>query len=103
MKSNKKHINISPLDISLYIFFTLITFLCIYPFYYLIINTISANDLSSNGDIIFLPRQLHLENYKQVFKIPGLGNAALVSFVRTITGTFLSLLASGFLCYMFTQ
>lgn len=98
-----KHKKISALDISLYIFFTIITFLCIYPFYYLIINTISANDLSANGDIIFLPRQLHLENYKEVFKIPGLGNAAFISFARTVLGTFLSVLASGFLGFMFTQ
>jgi putative aldouronate transport system permease protein len=98
-----KHKKISALDISLYIIFTIITFLCIYPFYYLIINTISANDLSANGDIIFLPRQLHLENYKEVFKIPGLGNAAFISFARTVLGTFLSVLASGFLGFMFTQ
>lgn len=98
-----KHKKISALDISLYIIFTIITFLCIYPFYYLIINTISANDLSANGDIIFLPRRLHLENYKEVFKIPGLGNAAFISFARTLLGTFLSVLASGFLGFMFTQ
>ena len=98
-----KHKKISALDVSLYIIFTIITFLCIYPFYYLIINTISANDLSANGDIIFLPRQLHLENYKEVFKIPGLGNAAFISFARTILGTFLSVVASGFLGFMFTQ
>ncbi len=98
-----KHKKISALDISLYIIFSIITFLCIYPFYYLIINTISANDLSANGDIIFLPRQLHFENYKEVFKIPGLGNAAFVSLARTVLGTLLSVLASGFLGFMFTQ
>lgn len=101
--SNRKPLNFSALDIFLYIFFFIITFLCIYPFYYLIINTISANNLSSNGDILFYPRQIHLENYKQVFKIPGLGNAALVSFARTLLGTILSVLTSGFLGFMFTQ
>ncbi len=100
---NHNHRTTSILDIFLYIFFAIITFLCIYPFYYLIINTISANNLSTNGDIIFWPKQLHLENYKEVFKIPGLGNAAMVSIARTVLGTFLSVLASGFLGFMFTQ
>ena len=47
--------------------------ICVYPFYYLIINTISANDLSANGAINFLPKGFHLENYKQVFQLSGLG------------------------------
>lgn len=98
-----KQKNIKVLDIFLYIFFAIVTILCIYPFYYLIINTISANNLSSNGDIIFTAKQIHFENYKEVFKIPGLGRAAMVSFSRTLIGTFLSVFASGFLGFMFTQ
>ncbi len=94
---------ITALDIFLYIFFTCITLICIYPFYYLIINTISANNLSSNGDILFWPRQIHFENYRQVSKIPGLGNAAFISIARTFLGTLLTVLASGFLGFMFSQ
>lgn len=75
----------------------------LYPFYYLIINSVSANDLSSNGSINFLPSQLHLENYKQVLQLKGLGLAALVSVGRTIIGTICTVLASAFLGFMFTQ
>lgn len=102
-KRKHKHSKITVVDVSLYILFTLITFLCIYPFYYLIINTISANDLSANGDIMFWPRQIHFENYKEVFHIPGLGDAAFISFARTVFGTILSVIASSFLGFMFTQ
>ena len=35
--------------------FALITIICAYPFYYLIINSISANDLSNNGLINIIP------------------------------------------------
>lgn len=73
------------------------------PFLYLIINSVSANDLSSNGSINFLPSQLHLENYKQVLQLKGLGLAALVSVGRTIIGTICTVLASAFLGFMFTQ
>ena len=81
----------------------LFTLICFYPFYYLIINSVSANDLSSNGSINFLPSQLHLENYKQVLQLKGLGLAALVSVGRTIIGTICTVLASAFLGFMFTQ
>lgn len=102
-RNNRNYRKTTLFDIFMYVFFAIITFICIYPFYYLIINTISANDLSSNGSIIFYPKQLHFANYKEVFKIPGLGNAAFISLARTIIGTFLSVLASGFLGFMYTQ
>ena len=86
-----------------YAVFGLFTLICFYPFYYLIINSVSANDLSSNGSINFLPSQLHLENYKQVLQLKGLGTAALVSVGRTIIGTICTVLASAFLGFMFTQ
>nr|WP_308627342.1 carbohydrate ABC transporter permease [uncultured Eisenbergiella sp.] len=86
-----------------YMGFGLFTLICFYPFYYLIINSVSANDLSGNGSINFLPSQLHLENYKQVLQLKGLGLAALVSVGRTVIGTVCTVLASAFLGFMFTQ
>ncbi len=86
-----------------YIFFIAFTLICIYPFYYLIINTISANDLSANGGINFIPREIHFENYISVIKIRGLGRAAWVSIFRTIIGTICTVVASAFLGFMFTQ
>lgn len=86
-----------------YLVFGIFTLICVYPFYYLLINTISANDLSANGAINFIPQNLHLENYKEVFKLSGLGTAALVSIGRTVIGTALTVMASAFLGFMFTQ
>lgn len=86
-----------------YLFFILFTLICIYPFYYLIINTFSANDLSANSMINFLPRKIHLQNYLSVIKIRGLGTALWVSIARTVIGTVCTVLASAFLGFMFTQ
>lgn len=86
-----------------YLLFGILTLICLYPFYYLIINTISANDLSANGAINFLPKQIHLENYKQVLQLNGLSRAALISVARTVLGTACTVLASAFLGFMFTQ
>ena len=86
-----------------YLFLALITLICAYPFYYLIINSISANDLSANGLINFLPRKIHFQNYIDVLKMSGIGTAALVSVARTVIGTACTVLASAYLGFMFTQ
>lgn len=86
-----------------YAFFGIFTLICIYPFYYLVINTISANDLSANGMINFLPRGIHFGNYIDVIKIRGLGTALWISIVRTVVGTSCTVLASAFLGFMFMQ
>lgn len=86
-----------------YSIFFIITLICFYPFYYMIINTISANDLSANGLVRFLPKSIHFDNYKQVLLINGLLRSAFVSIGRTVIGTAFTVLASGFLGFIFTQ
>nr|WP_314462671.1 carbohydrate ABC transporter permease [uncultured Clostridium sp.] len=83
--------------------FGIITLICAYPFYYMIINTISANHLSANGFINFLPKGFHLENYRQVLGLRGLSAAAAVSIARTVLGTACTVFASAYLGFMFTQ
>lgn len=86
-----------------YTVFFLITLLCIYPFWYLIINTISSNQLSGNGEINWLPRDIQWNNYINVFKLSGLSDAFIISVLRTVIGTTFTVLASAFLGFMFTQ
>lgn len=86
-----------------YAVFFIIMLICVYPFYYLVINTISANDLSAAGSINFLPQKIHFRNYSEVLKLSGLGDAALISLLRTVIGTSCTVLASAFLGFMFTQ
>ncbi|QYR22597.1 carbohydrate ABC transporter permease [Paenibacillus sp. sptzw28] len=81
----------------------LFTLACFFPFYYLFINTISNNDISSKGLVMFWPKGFQLSNYENIFQIPGLGMAALVSFGRTVIGTALTVAASGLLGFLFTK
>ncbi|WEV74982.1 carbohydrate ABC transporter permease [Bifidobacterium sp. ESL0800] len=85
------------------VFFLIVTFICVYPFYYLLINSISDNNLSAAGAIRWLPAGIHLGNYKEVFGLEGLPQAALVSLARTVIGTVLTVIASAYLGFMFTQ
>lgn len=82
---------------------TVFTLICVFPFYYLFINTISDNALSARGLIILLPKGVHFENYIQIFKISGILTAAIVSLARTVIGTTLSVFASAFLGYLLTK
>jgi putative aldouronate transport system permease protein len=91
------------ISVLIYALFALFALICVYPFYSLIINTISANDISARGDIVFFPRQIHFQNYIDVIKIPGLWDAAVISIGRTVIGTTLTVGASAFLGFMFSQ
>ena len=90
-------------EIVCYIVFSIAAFLCLYPFYYIVINTISANDLSAKGDILFWPQGIHFKNYLSAFRIDGLLRAFQISLMRTVIGTALTVFASAFLGFMFTQ
>ena len=90
-------------EIICYIIFSIAAFLCLYPFYYIIINTVSANDISARGDVIFWPKGFHLHNYVSAFRIDGLLQAFKISLMRTVLGTALTVFASAFLGFMFTQ
>jgi ABC-type glycerol-3-phosphate transport system permease component len=90
-------------SIATYVIFALFAFVCAYPFYYIFINTISSNALSDKGAIMFLPKELHLKNYTDVFKMPGLLRAAWVSLSRTVVGTALTVLFAAFIGFMCTR
>lgn len=104
-KKRRKHYTRGDVGFNIlnYFIFGLFTLICVYPFYYLIINTISANDLSASGAINFIPQKVHLQNYIQVLQLRGLPLAATVTVARTVIGTALTVLASAFLGFMFTQ
>ena len=86
-----------------YVIYAIFAFVCVYPFYYIFINSISANNLSERGKVIFYPMDVHFQNYVNVAKIPGLLNAAKISVLRTVVGTVLTVIVAGFLGYMFTR
>ncbi len=84
-------------------FFVLFTILCIFPFYYLFINTISDNDLVNKGVITFLPRGIHFQNYIALKNVSDFGQSVFISVTRTILGTAVMVLASAFAGYLTTK
>ena len=97
-------------DTLIIIFFVLFTFICVFPFYYLFINTISDNNLVAGGQINFFPRGIHLTNYARILGITGRGGgnsdvlvALLVTLARTVIGTALMVITSAWAGYLVTK
>ena len=86
-----------------YIIYSLFAFVCVYPFYYVIINSFSANNLSERGKVLLIPLEFHLKNYSSVFNLPGLLDAAKMSLMRTVVGAVLTVFIAAFLGFMFTR
>ena len=83
--------------------FALFSLLCVFPFYYIFINSISDNTMVANGEVMFWPKGIHLENYKQIFEINQIAYSFLVSIARTVLGTALALVATSLLGYALTR
>ena len=86
-----------------YTFFIIFTIICIFPFYYLFINTISDNELVRTGQIQFIPSGIHISNYIALTRVHNIGTSIMVSTARTVIGTALMVLASGFVGYLATK
>lgn len=86
-----------------YGFFGLFTLLCVFPFYYIFINTISDNTVVAAGQVLFLPEGIHFENYRNAFRMKNLPNAAIISLTRTVAGTFAAVLTAAFVGYTMSK
>ncbi|MGN0432301.1 MAG: carbohydrate ABC transporter permease [Lachnospiraceae bacterium] len=86
-----------------YTVFGLFTLACIFPFYYLFINTISDNELVIKGVINFVPRGIHFGNYLALTSNSDLMKSVGVSVARTLIGTALMVAASGLIGYLVTK
>jgi putative aldouronate transport system permease protein len=102
MKGKKSLLDIF-FDTFIYIFFGVFTLLCAFPFYYIFINTISANNLVSQGLILYYPRGIHFGNYLKILQLRALPLAVLVTLSRTVLGTLLSVFCTSFVGYAISK
>lgn len=106
-KKHKRKYMLKPSDILFnvlnYLVFGIFTIACIFPFYYLFINTISDNDLVVKGMINFVPRGIHFDNYVSLLNVGDLSTAFVVSVSRTLLGTALMVVASALVGYLVTK
>lgn len=88
------------INITIFIIFSIC---CIFPFYYLFINTISDNDLVMKGQILFYPIGIQFQNYYLITYVNDFFSSVLVTVTRTIFGTALMVVVSSFAGYLVTK
>lgn len=75
--------------------------LCMYPFYYMLIYSLS--DPGETYKITILPVGITLENYKKALNVPGIGRATIISVLRTVIGTAMTVACCAFFGYLVTK
>lgn len=83
--------------------FLLFTISCIFPFYYIFINTISNAELVVAGKITLWPQGINIQNYINMMNADAIGQAFLVTIARTLLGTALMVVATGLIGYLVTK
>lgn len=105
--SHKKKKPIHPGDVIFtifnYAFFICFTIICVLPFYYLFINTISDNEMVKRGMVVFYPIGVNISNYIALLKVSDLWNSLMVTIARTVIGTGFMVLFSAYAGFLVTQ
>lgn len=98
----KKDISDLIMQIIQYTFIAIFCVLCIYPFYYVIIYSISDPVEAARG-IWLLPKGFSLETYSRLFERDDLGLAFVVSIARTVIGTGLCVFFTTMFAFLVTR
>ena len=106
MRRNKSTIKASrqerALQVVNFICMTVAVFLCMYPFWYLIIYSLSDPAQASRG-VWLLPKGFTIYAYQWIMENTNFGHAFLISTSRTLINTVLCLLGSSLFAYLVTQ
>ena len=80
----------------------LFAFLCIYPLYFIFINSLSSAQAIIRG-VYFFPVEATLQYYTSLLSMPNIPQSIFISVARTVIGTCMTVVCSTFLAYMVTQ
>lgn len=87
------------LHVVIYTFLVILGFLTLYPFWNSAVISFNLGLDTAKGGITFWPRQFTLDNYAIVFQDSRILQAFYVSVLRTLAGTFLSILFTSLFAY----
>ncbi|SEO48806.1 carbohydrate ABC transporter permease [Paenibacillus sp. OV219] len=86
-----------------YTFLALLMVITLYPFLNTLAYSLNAGLDSLKGDIYLWPRLFSIENYKFVFKEATILHATLISVLRTIIGTVITVFCSAMVAYTLSR
>jgi len=86
-------------DTIITIIMILVCFLCIYPIWYVIVNSFNDAKDAMMGGIYWWPRQFSIKNYQTVFEDSSVMQAFKITFGKTIFGTTLNVFFTAMVAY----
>lgn len=90
-------------DVGNIVFLSILVLLTSYPFYYILINSVSVPARILSAPAFLLPKGFTWVNYEQIFTKNDLIGPFFVSLSRAVVGTFLTLAGSSMLAYGLTK
>ena len=85
------------------VFMALVIFLALYPIWYTVIVSFNNSEDTLRGGIYWLPRQFTFESYKMVFQDRSILNAFVVTILKTVIGTVVSVFFTAMVGYAFSK
>lgn len=82
-----------------YIFFILLCIIMVYPFWHVIMMSVSSVEATAKGGVFLWPKGFNLDTYAKVFKDPSIWNGYLTTIVVTISGAFFGTLFTATTAY----
>ena len=95
--------NDTPFQIVMVVLFSCIFFICMYPFYYIFIASISDPDVLQKTTLTWYPLKPTLANYKQILRLDGIPLSFAISLLRTVIGTTITLYFTSILAFTLTK
>lgn len=86
-------------DILNLLFLSVTSFICLYPFYNILISSFDDPNDAARGGITLWPRDFSIESYKVVFRDSNMINAFIVTISRTLIGTLIAVLFTAAFAY----
>lgn len=85
------------------IILTLFAFLCVYPFWYILILSLNEGRDAALGGIYWWPRSFTLDNFQVMLSDPAILKALWITVKRTLLGTFGSLLVTSLVAFALSR
>lgn len=85
-----------------YIFLAIFAFICLYPFWYVLIASFNTGRDFMRGGVYFWVRDFTLENYMEAFKNTQIYTSLIISVARTVLGMGLGIFFTALVSYAFT-
>ncbi|WP_034342444.1 carbohydrate ABC transporter permease [Deinococcus misasensis] len=90
-------------DIGIVVVLLLVVIVTLYPFLNVLAISFNASSDTVKGGITIFPRAFTFDNYRTIFSFGSIPQAFLISVLRTVVGTVLSLIACSMVAYVLSR